>query len=73
MIHLKFVCIDGAVPPSNQEMGMRKVFFSDLHYVLRTSEDVRRAAPWAAEIVRVAGGWLAIESANDAALWLKQR
>ena len=44
-------------------------------YTLRecpTREDVEKAAPWAAEIVEVDGGWIAFEFVEDYHTWMMQ-
>ena len=37
-----------------------------------TSEDAEKAAPWAAEIVEVDGGWIAFESVEEYKIWMRQ-
>ena len=37
-----------------------------------TREDVEKAAPWAAEIVEVDGGWAAFESVDEYNMWMRQ-
>ncbi len=40
---------------------------------VKTAKQARKAAPWAAKIVKVSGGYLAFESINDFNLWRKQK
>ena len=47
---------------------MRKIFIE-----AKTREEAEAQAPWACEIIEVEGGWLAFESADDAAVWMNQR
>lgn len=37
-----------------------------------TLADAQDSAPWAAEIIEVEGGYMAFESADDAATWQAQ-
>jgi len=49
---------------------MREVFIS--YDTAKTNEAAKTIAPWAYKIVRVEGGWLAFESADDYHTWKSQ-
>jgi len=40
---------------------------------VKTRNQAIKAAPWAARIIKVDGGYLAFESVADYRIWLKQR
>jgi hypothetical protein len=50
---------------------MRKQFIDEID--ARTESAVFDLCPWAAEVIRVAGGWFAFESVVDANIWRNQR
>jgi hypothetical protein len=47
---------------------MRKEFLE-----VETRYQARKLAPWAAVIVKVSGGYMAFESADDYRIWKNQR
>ena len=47
---------------------MRKQFIE-----AKTAKKAREAAPWADKIVKVEGGYMAFESAQDYTVWKQQR
>lgn len=49
---------------------MRTQFIAE--YDAENLDDAYDAAPWAAEIIKVDGGWMAFESADDLATWENQ-
>lgn len=47
---------------------MRKEFIE-----CKTRQQALKAAPWAAELIKVDGGYMAFESEADAEMWRAQR
>lgn len=39
----------------------------------KTAKQARKLAPWAAEVIKVEGGYMAFESAEDARIWRAQK
>lgn len=48
---------------------MRQLFLE----AVKSRKSARKIAPWAAVTVRVYGGFMAFESARDAAIWARQQ
>jgi hypothetical protein len=47
---------------------MRKEFIQ-----CATLKQAKAAAPWAGQIIKVDGGWMAFESVDDGDTWLRQQ
>ena len=51
---------------------MKTIFIDTIETGVKTIAEAEEYAPWAAVIIEVEGGFMAFESANDAATWKNQ-